>query len=148
MCADTGTSTPASMRLSEGFDQRFHVRVQVTSDPSVPSPISRRLRQWASAPDRRRGRGGTFRTNGVTIEATNHPISHPEQPTKTTSAQVTTLPPARTSESGTSQVSNLEPFGLAVAREDSAGNLRVRGDDRYAQALGDRLIRISIPGVP
>ena len=25
------------------------------------------------------------------------------------------------------QVSNLEPFGLAVAREDSAGNLRVRG---------------------
>jgi len=25
------------------------------------------------------------------------------------------------------QVSNLEPFGLAVAREDSAGNLRVSG---------------------
>jgi len=33
----------------------------------------------------------------------------------------------------------------AVAGAESA---RVRGDDRYAQALGDRLIRIDIPGVP
>ena len=33
----------------------------------------------------------------------------------------------------------------AVAGAESA---RVRGDDRYAQALGNRLIRINIPGVP
>src|SRR5665648_1008450 len=31
---------------------------------------------------------------------------------------------------GPFQVSNLEPFGLAVAREDSAGNLRVRAGRR------------------
>src|SRR5665811_2264930 len=30
------------------------------------------------------------------------------------------------------QVSNLEPFGLAVAREDSAGNLRVSGEPNVA----------------
>jgi len=35
------------------------------------------------------------------------------------------------------QVSNLEPFGLAVAREDSAGNLRVRGlSRRFRTSLG------------
>src|SRR5665647_2065891 len=38
-------------------------------------------------------------------------------------SQVQILPPLQVK----SQVSNLEPFGLAVAREDSAGNLRVRG---------------------
>src|SRR5450756_2485719 len=32
------------------------------------------------------------------------------------------------------QVSNLEPFGLAVARDDSAGNLRVRGPFRSGGA--------------
>ena len=37
-----------------------------------------------------------------------------------------------------------EPL-LWIADAESA---RVRGDDRYAQALGDRLIRINIPGVP
>src|SRR5665647_2697062 len=35
-----------------------------------------------------------------------------------------------------SQVSNLEPFGLAVAREDSAGNLRVRESFRAQQGGG------------
>src|SRR5665647_1249402 len=35
-----------------------------------------------------------------------------------------------------SQVSNLEPFGLAVAREDSAGNLRVREPFRAQQGGG------------
>ena len=38
-------------------------------------------------------------------------------------SQVQILPPLQVKV----QVSNLEPFGLAVAREDSAGNLRVRG---------------------
>ena len=46
---------------------------------------------------------GTFRMNEVTREATNHPISHPEHPTKTTSTQLTDLPPTRMSEGGTSQ---------------------------------------------
>src|SRR5665647_3614740 len=41
--------------------------------------------------------------NEATAEATNHPISHPEQPTTTTSTQVTALPPAHQPESGTSQ---------------------------------------------
>src|SRR5665648_784963 len=38
-------------------------------------------------------------------------------------SQVQILPPLQVK----LQVSNLESFGLAVAREDSAGNLRVRG---------------------
>src|SRR5665647_2633733 len=38
-------------------------------------------------------------------------------------SQVQILPPLQVK----SQVSNLEPFGLAVAREDSLRNLRVRG---------------------
>jgi len=42
--------------------------------------------------------------NEATIEATNHPISHPEQPTTKTSPQVTAPPPAHRPESGTSQV--------------------------------------------
>src|SRR5665647_867261 len=46
---------------------------------------------------------GTFRMNEATSEATNHPISHPEQPTTTTSTQVIALPPAHQPESGTSQ---------------------------------------------
>jgi len=36
------------------------------------------------------------------------------------------------------QISNLEPFGLAVAREDSAGNLRVRGRWRRTLPLEQR----------
>jgi hypothetical protein len=49
---------------------------------------------------------GTFRMNEATSEATNHPISHPEQPTTTISTQVTALQPTRRSRSGTSQVRN------------------------------------------
>src|SRR5450756_468456 len=51
-------------------------------------------------------------------------------------SQVQILPPLQVK----SQVSNLEPFGLAVAREDSAGNLRVRGpfDLRIEGASGVR----------
>src|SRR5665648_416190 len=49
-------------------------------------------------------------------------------------SQVQILPPLQVKV----QVSNLEPFGLAVAREDSAGNLRVRGpfDLRIEGAFG------------
>src|SRR5665648_434692 len=51
-------------------------------------------------------------------------------------SQVQILPPLQVK----SQVSNLEPFGLAVAREDSAGNLRVRGpfSPRGGRASGVR----------
>src|SRR5665648_367383 len=46
-----------------------------------------------------------------------------------------------------SQVSNLEPFGLAVAREDSAGNLRVRdfGGATGASELGSSTVGASAP---
>src|SRR5665647_988068 len=44
-----------------------------------------------------------------------------------------------------SQVSNLEPFGLAVAREDSAGNLRVRGPFRRSQGVARRPLSCSAP---
>src|SRR5665648_563950 len=41
------------------------------------------------------------------------------------------------------QVSNLEPFGLAVAREDSAGDLRVRAIARPPRTMLVRLLCIS-----
>src|SRR5665648_901164 len=55
-------------------------------------------------------------------------------------SQVQILPPLQVKV----QVSNLEPFGLAVAREDSAGNLRVRGPvsprGGRASGVGDRAV--------
>jgi len=60
-------------------------------------------------------------------------------------SQVQILPPLQVK----SQVSNLEPFGLAVAREDSAGNLRVRGpfDLRIEGAFGVDVRRMWAEGV-
>jgi hypothetical protein len=51
--------------------------------------------------------------NEATAEATNHPISHPEQPTTTTSPQVTAPRHDQSAKSGTSQV-RLRIAGLAL----------------------------------